>query len=230
MSRSTLLTTIDLPMSRHVSNTQDWLLLVTLSVIVSRPAISAAKQRDVFAAPQEAAHAKVPGRVTQADVSVDVQVLNAERTKDIFDLDLINKGVQPLFIKIHNASQQTYRFSKASVDAHHIPAALAARVAYDNLLLVGGRVVKYTVTSIPKAIFVKSHKNKKKDVKPALLNRETRAVFEKEEIADRNIKPKETLSGFLYLHLLAPHSHVTVTLINVQTQAPLVFDIPPHEP
>ena len=215
-------------MSRHVSNTQDWLLLVTLSVIVSRPAISAAKQRDLFAAPQEAVDAKVPGRVTQADVSVDVQVLNAERTKDIFDLDLIKKGVQPLFIKIHNTSQQAYRFSKAGVDAHYIPASLAAQAAYDNLLLVGGRVVKYTVTSIPKAIFVKSHK--KKDVKPALLNRDTRAVFEKEEIADREIKPNETLSGFLYLYPLASHSHVTVTLINVQTQAPLVFDIPPHEP
>lgn len=211
-------------MSRRISSTQGGLLLVTLSVIVSRPAISTAKRRDVFAAPQEAADAKVPGRVTQADVSVEVQVLDAEHTKDIFDIDLIKKRVQPLFIKIHNASRQTYHFSKASVDTHYLPASLAAQAAYDNPLLVGGRVVKHTVTSIPKAMFEKSHK--KKDVKPALLNRETRAVFEKEEIADRDIKPKETLSGFLYLHPLAPHGHVTVTLTNIQTNAPLVFTIP----
>jgi len=216
-------------MSRRASHSQDWLLLISLSAIVSRPTISTAKQRDLFAAPQEAVNATVPGRVTQVDVAVDVHILDTDQTKDIFDIDLIKKGIQPLFIKIHNASQQTYRFSKASVDVHYISASLAAQAAYDNPFLVGGRVVKYTVTSIPKAIFEKPH-HKKKDVKPALLNRDTRAVFEKEEIADRAIKPKETLSGFLYLHPLTPHSHVTVTLVNVQTQTPLVFDIPSHEP
>ncbi len=45
------------------------------------------------------------------------------------------------------------------------------------------------------------------------------------EIADATVEPNGSLVGYLFIHPIKPGSRITVKLINVQTQEPLVFDI-----
>ena len=193
--------------------------IVILTLALCLPRISEATHQG------NPAHPATPHshrRVEHAGVSVEVQVLDAEQTKDIFDTDLIRKDVQPLLIKIHNHSARTYRFRKTNVDAHPIAAAVAARKAYENPVLVGGQLIGRVVTSIPDRIFT-SHD--KASPRP-LLNREIQASFVKEEIPDADVGPHGSLAGLMYIQPRAPGSPTRVTLIDVQTQEPLVFEIP----
>ncbi len=200
-----------------------WLsVLLLLGLTVALPSVGEAAQR-LLDSPRSA-NASVPGRVQQAGVSVEVQVIDAEQTRNIFDVDLVGEGIQPLLIKIRNESGHTYRFSKASVDAHYLPAATVARKAYENPIVIGGEMIGRVVGVIPKVI-LPSTSHRQTPSQP-LFNREVRASFMREEIADGDIGPNGSLAGFMYVRPLAPGSRISVRLINVQTQEPLTFDIP----
>ena len=194
-----------------------WGAFTLIGVLVAGPATGQAAHA-LFESPHSAT---VPGRVQHEGVSVDVQVMDAEETKDVFDVDLIRQGVQPLVITIRNGSQATYRFRKADVDAHYIPAAVAATKAYENPVVVGGEIVEQTVRSLHQFIFPPP---KHMPGRP-ILNRNVQQSFVKEEIPDADIAPKGSLSGFLFLRAQAAGVPLRVTLINLQTQQPLVFDI-----
>ena len=166
-----------------------------------------------------------PWRVEHQGVTVEVQLIDAEQTTDIFSVDLLRKGVQPLLVKIRNDSAQTYQFKKFQVDAQYIPAAEAAKQAYDNPVAVGGRVVGRTLLSIPRGIF----KSRGTPQERPLLNAEVQASFVREEIPDRDIPVNSALAGLMDIKPLASGAHLTLTLIDVATSAPLIFEITPPE-
>ncbi|MBI2495605.1 MAG: hypothetical protein HYY90_00440 [Candidatus Omnitrophica bacterium] len=164
------------------------------------------------------------GRVEKAGVSVSVQVIGADEAGDIFGVNLVQRGVQPLLLEIRNGSGRQYRFAKANVDERYIPAATAARKAYEHPLLVGGQVIKRIVGSVPD-FMVRSGARHKPPPRP-IFNRTIQESFVKEEIADAEIGPNGSLKGFLYVRPLEPGAHLSVKLIDVQTQEPLAFDLP----
>ncbi|MBI3996177.1 MAG: hypothetical protein HY352_00815 [Candidatus Omnitrophica bacterium] len=193
-----------------------------MSLAVALPTLSAAKEGTIdLSLPVAVPH----GRMEQAGVSVDIDVLDAQHTVDIFDVDLIKKGVQPVMIKIHNHSMQTYRFKKSDVDAHYIPAAVAAKKAYENPVRIGGRFVRRAVGTIPRWLLnAPSGIAREHAADQPLLNREMQASFVRGEIADADIAPNATLEGFLYLKPLQPGVHVRIPLLNTSTQELLMFD------
>src|SRR3989338_2478009 len=88
-------------------------------------------------------------RIEKDGVSVAVDVLKPEDTEDVFGADLVRQGTQPLMLMIQNGSAETYRFRKADVDARYIPAAEAARHAYGNPIVTGGRMIGWAVWHVP---------------------------------------------------------------------------------
>ena len=158
--------------------------------------------------------------VEHAGVSVELQVLSAKETEEIFDVNLVRKRVQPLVIRIKNGSVVAYRFRKADVDEHYLPAATAAKQAYENPLVVGKSVVGRVLGYLPSKVF----KSPAKVPERPILNRTIQESFVREEIPDAEIGANGKLSGFLYVRPLAPGSFIRVKLINIQTQEPLVFE------
>ena len=169
-------------------------------------------------------HLITQGPVKQDGVSVSIQVLDPDETKDVFDIDLIGKGIQPLLIKIKNDGTATYRFSKSDVDAHYIPAATASTSAYENPVAVGRQVIHRIFSSAPELIF--TPRTRAKTPPRPIFNETVRQAFMREEIPDREIGPTGSLEGFLYVQPLQPDSHLAVKLINNQTQQPLLFEFP----
>ena len=212
----------------HVSNSTvnaQPLFVVTvlaISLTVALPTLSDATDRTMdLSLPVAAPH----GRMEQAGVSVDVEILDREHTVDIFDVDLVKKGVQPVMIKIHNQSTQTYRFKKADVDARYIPAATAAKRAYENPIRIGGRLVGRAVGTVPRWLLNSRREiEREQATDQPLFNREMQASFVQGEIPDAEVTPDGTLEGFLYLRPLEPGAHVRVRLLNTSTQEPLVFE------
>ena len=174
-------------------------------------------------ASDQAINAEAPERVEHAGVVVELHILSAKETEDIFDVNLVRKRVQPLVIRIKNDSGTTYRFRKADVDEHYLPAATAAKQAYENPLVVGKGVAGRVLGYLPSKIFKSSAKVPERPV----FNRTIQDSFVREEIPDGEIGSNGKLSGFLYVRSLEPGAPIRVTLINVHTQEPLLFEFEP---
>jgi hypothetical protein len=69
--------------------------------------------------------------VTQvkADVSVTAAVLSKKETKEAFDLDLYDKGIQPIWLEIENKSPEDYWFVRRGIDPNYFA---PLEVAYMN--------------------------------------------------------------------------------------------------
>ncbi len=200
--------------------TMSWTFLVVLTLVLSLSNLAQAGH-GIFPSTHGKQRAASTSGQQQEGVSVDLKVLDAEQAKDIFDADVVGKGVQPLLITIHNTSHQTYHFSKGNVDANYIPAAIAARAAYENPVVVGGRMVKRVLGVIPGWLM---QSDKHTSSRP-ILNQEIQRSVVKEEIPDRDIGPNGSLAGFMYVHRLASAKALSVRLINVQTQESLFFHL-----
>ena len=206
-----------------------WAITWTLSPLICFSGVSEAAHQ--LSDTLHPAQATTPERIQQAEVSVEAHPLDPEETLDIFEVDLISKGIQPHVIKIRNESQQTYRFAKTNVDAHYIPAATAAKAAFENLVLIGGKAIGEAVSAIPRWIFP-LHRNAphRTSLSRPVLNREVQASFVKEEIPDREIGPRGSLAGFMFLRPRSPGHSITITLVNAQTQTALIFEIQTPSP
>jgi len=166
-------------------------------------------------------------QIKKEQVTVAAEFLNTDLAANIFDTDLVGHGIQPLTIAIENRSNQTYAFRKSDVDEHYIPAAQAARAAYQNPVKAEGRAVGWLLLRIPKLIArVTSKRHRPSIASTQFVNRDIQADFVKEEIADTTIGPNGSLTGFMFLELPRQEGVLVVKLLNVQTQQPLVFEIP----
>lgn len=165
-----------------------------------------------------------PVAAEQEGVSVSVEVLEAGQAQDIFGPDLVRKGVQPLMIRIRNGSGRTYQFTKASVDQRYVTAARTARHAYENPLSMLRRTATWLLALLHRVVFPPPRTAAPAD-RP-YLPREVRADFAQEEIPDGLIGPNDSLEGFMFIRTRRRRvSHVTVTLIDTQTQEPLRFEL-----
>ncbi len=212
--------------------------LLVLALVVCLPNLSdAAHHRNKLSGSQsgslsgqgqghESRIADYAGRVVKANVSVVVERIGADQTKDIFGVDLVGRGVQPLTIQIQNRSGQTYTFRKANVDEHYISAAEAARYACPNPIITGLRFVRWIVCWIPAYILEQFVESFEGATRRPLTNQDIRAAFMKEEITDTAIGPNGSLSGFMFIRPPPRGSRLNMKLINVQTQEPLVFEVP----
>ena len=161
-------------------------------------------------------------RVEKAGVSVEVGVMSPEETSDIFGVDLIKRGIQPLMMTIRNGGAQTYRFRKADVDANYVPAAAVATHAYENPVVTGGRVAGWLLWHVPAFVFPSLQRGTRR---PA-LRRDVRRDFAREEIADTEIGPGGVARGFMFIRHREGGGPLMVRLLNVQTQDVLIIEIP----
>lgn len=169
-------------------------------------------------------------QIKKEQVTVGAEFLNTDLANNIFDTDLVGRGIQPLTIAIENRSNQTYAFRKADVDEHYIPAAQAAKAAYQNPVKAEGQAVGWFLLRIPKLIAsVTSKRHRPSLASGPFINRDIQADFVKEEIADTTIGPNGSLTGFLFLGLPRQERVLTIKLLNVQTQQPLIFEIPTED-
>lgn len=163
------------------------------------------------------------GEQKREGVFVRIEVIDAQQAEDIFDADMLGHKVQPLMVEIRNGSQQTYQFSKANVGAKQIPAETAARAAYENPIVVTGGIVGRVLSIIPRNVLPHRERH---DVSRPLLNRQIQASVVKEQIPDATVAPNGSLTGLMYVRPLGSNAKLRVTLINTQTNEPLVFDVP----
>ena len=205
---------------------------VALCLVCASPALSAEKTRPTPAAshhPSSLPH--YPGRLEQNGVSLEVEFFDPDLSVSVFGVNLLRHGIQPLTLLIQNRSQQTYTFQKAQVHARYIPAEQAAAYAYVNPV----EATVHTTTWLPK-VFMKSvagvvfPKNRKLSTPGPFMNEEIREHFAREEIPDAAIGPNGSLSGFVFIPPPEPGPSLHITLLNAQTQQPLVFDVPTTTP
>ena len=191
-------------------NASRWMVLVSFAVVMT-------------AVPCEATKKLVLRQgMTREGVTVEVQVLSAEEVKDIFGTDLVRRRVQPLLVKIHNGASQPYTFHKSGMAPPYMPAAQAARAAFENPIVVGGGLLKRGLGAVGRVILPVKKTAEERPVK----NSELQAMFVQEELRDGELKPGADAQGFVFTRALPPDQPLVVSLINTATQQLLVFEMP----
>ena len=172
-----------------------------------------------------------PHRIEQERVSVVADFLDAGRTRGVFDANLLAHGIQPVVLVISNGSDQAYRFSKAHVDAPVIPAAEAAKQAFRNQVAY---TVGYGISSIPRVILwawdcviMRGGAARAAHILVPYrwVNREITHDVVESEIAEATVAPHAFLTGVVFIRRVKPGRLVRLTLLNEQTQEPLVFEL-----
>lgn len=81
----------------------------------------------------------------QNNVYVGVSFMNKAEVQRYFDADLIDEGVQPIYMVIENGSEKTYLFSKESIGIPKMDSLQAAEKGERN---TGGRIAAYGAASL----------------------------------------------------------------------------------
>ncbi len=182
----------------------------------------------------------LPLHVEKEGVTVSAEFPDPERTAGLFHVNLLRNGVQPLFLIIHNGSNQPYRFSKAGVDGGYLPAVSAARWAQVHPAVSLARLIKWGLFFIP-GLIVESVAEPTTTLDfpvleaaaqrpPRTDHRQITAEFLRLEIADGEIGMDGTLTGVLFIRPPTLGRVIAMRLVNVQTQQPLVVEIPTPPP
>ncbi len=203
---------------------KSWRNSVTVVLVLCLSPLGYGSQQELRQA--DSAHAL--SQIEHAKVRVEVERYAADEAAAIFGADLLRHGIQPLSLVIDNRSPQAYLFWKANVDDGCLPAAEVAKVAYENLVEVGAHGLLWTAllpANVLRMVKKSVHKTTKASLAGPPTNQDIQADFVRREIADTTVGPNSSLAGYLFIHLLKPGSHITVKLINAQTQEPLVFDM-----
>ncbi len=205
-----------------------WTRALAFSLACCVPTLSAAapgqEGRPTRSPAASGFHAGIPVKVEKDRVAVAVQLLDAEHSQAVFDVDLLRRGIQPLVIEISNHSGTAYRFTKAHVDAQYIPADRAARYSYPNPVITTLRLAWWLVSFVPVMLFAQSV-TEAANRRPT-MNRDVRRDYAQGEITDATISPNGTLTGMLFIAPRKPGTPLTITLLNASTQEPLVFEVP----
>ncbi len=169
-----------------------------------------------------------------------VELIDREQAKQQFHADLLGVRVQPLMLVIHNESDQTYAFRKADVAQGYLPAASVARWAYVSPLETVARYLKWAVFFLPGLVFEAVIEpttaldfpgiEEAAQRPPPPNNQLIREDFMRHEIADTEIRPNDTVAGVLFTRPLKLGGVLPVTLINAQTQQPVVVEVPVPPP
>lgn len=175
-------------------------------------------------------------RLQQEQVSISVDLPDARQTKAIFHADLLSHHIQPLHLTIHNGSERPYLFRKASLDAHYIPAHDAARWACVPPIISGIEHLRWATFVLPGLLFETLIEPvttfdfpgmEEAASRPLASNRrEVVEDFVAHEFPDGPIAPGSAQSGVVLIHPPLLGRSLPLTLTDVTSQQPLVFDLP----
>ena len=171
-------------------------------------------------------------------VAVVADLIDSNRTKEVFNADLLRHRVQPLMVIIQNASHDAYVFRKTSVDKQYIPAAHVAKMASVSPMTQAVLYAKWFIFIIPGLLFDAIIEpastlefpgiSEAAQRPPRLDHQRIRGDFMDHEIGDGEIGPNSSRGGIMFIHPPTPGSRISIslTLINARTQRPLAFEIP----
>jgi hypothetical protein len=69
---------------------------------------------------------------SDGDITVTADVLTREETKEIFGVDFIDKGIQPIWIRIENTGKNSYWFVPHRLDPEYYSAMETANIGYGS--------------------------------------------------------------------------------------------------
>lgn len=177
------------------------------------------------------------GHAEQDGVSVLLTFIDRRRAQELFHTDLLGRGVQPLVMVLRNGSGQTYRFEKAHVDVPIIPAARAAQRSLVHPVVRVARFVKWGIWFLPgwlvesivePTLTLDFPGLEEAAQRPPTPDRQgVTADFLQHEMADGELGPDSVQTGMVFIRPLRMGQSISVRLINVHTQQPLVLRIPP---
>lgn len=206
-------------------------------------------RRDLWSPGERATHpielpsrelADYPGRVRKEGVSVVAALIGPSRATDVFGVDLLRNGVQPLLVIIRNDSPHPYLFRKANVDPKYLSAARVARLAEVHPTVAVARYLKWLFFIIPGFVFDTVVEPATTLEFPGMREAAQRpprahdpritADFVNNEIPDAEIRPQSSLAGVMFVRPLKLGGVLPVTLVNIDTRQPVIVEIPTPPP
>jgi len=157
-------------------------------------------------------------RQTVNDVSVAVEFFDAAQTKKTFQINLLSKGYQPVYIVIDNRSKATCVFNKSQIN----------KTCYDPLVIAKkcgfsakGRATSYGIGAV---LFFPL-------LAPAIVdgigakraNRNMKEDYATKEIKNGGISPNGLLSGVVFVDKMKTGEHFDIRLQNTETNETLLF-------
>ena len=174
-------------------------------------------------------------RAQQDDVTVLLQLLDAERAHAIFGVDFQRYDLQPVLIAIRNDSPRTYAFRHAGVVPRPVPAARVAGLASLHPIRIAAEHVRWLTFLVP-GLLVESLIEpltidfpgiEEAAQRPAVPNaRAVRAEFVRHELSEGLLDPDQTLAGVLFLRPFRLGSPVTISLLDVKSRQLLRLRVP----
>ena len=173
-------------------------------------------------------------RIQKEHVTVAVRFLTADQTRAAFHVDLHQRHIQPVLVMIRNDSDAAYRFNKASVDKRYFPAGRVARFAQVSRIAMARQYLRWLAFLIPGVLFdtvveptttiefpgIQGAAQRPPRAHPEAV----RAAFLRAEIPDGDVAPHRAQAGVVFIHPPRLGREFPITLVNVSTGQPLVFD------
>jgi len=155
------------------------------------------------------------------ELVVRVAVLDDRESDRFFGVPLAHRGVQPVWLEIHNRGQGSYRLRLASLDPNYFPPLEAAFV---NHFRIGRRLLEYGLLAwlfLPLLIFLPF-----KLLGARAANRRMNAFFVEKSIGWGLIRPGTTQAGFIFTSLDEGTKQICVPLFGTAGTKEFSFSIP----
>lgn len=152
------------------------------------------------------------------NVYVGVSFMDKAECQRYFDADLIDKGVQPIYMVIENGSEKTYLFSKESIG---IPKMDSLQASEKGERSTAGRIAGYGALSLilwPFLIPAIAD-----GISSSNANKSLRADYESKQIADGPIRPRVSRYGVFFSPVLQSGEEISISLIEQESKESLVF-------
>lgn len=176
---------------------------------------------------------------TRSLVTVAIEFLDHQQTREAFHADLLAHHIQPLNIRIDNGSPQAYQFRKADVGVPLVSAEEASDCVSRHPAVAVARWVKWAVFFLPGLFFdtvleptstLEFPGIREASQWPAENRQAIREEFLRREIPDGAVSSKAVLEGVLFIRPLPRGQLVPVSLEDLGTHEPLRFEVPTPAP
>jgi hypothetical protein len=155
------------------------------------------------------------------DLVVRVAVLDDRESERFFGVPLAHRGIQPVWLEIHNRGQGPYRLRLASMDPNYYPPLEAAFV---NHFRIGHRLLEFGLLAL---VFVHLWiLLPLKLLGARAANRRMNAFFVDQGIGWGLIRPGHEQAGFIFTALDEGTKHVGVRLLGTAGTKAFSFSIP----
>jgi hypothetical protein len=155
------------------------------------------------------------------EIQIQCAVLDDREGDRFFGASLAHRGIQPIWLQIHNRGTNSYRLRLASLDPNYFPPLEAAYVCHFR---IGRRLLEFGLLAL---LFIHLL-----IILPFKLigahraNRRMNAFFQEHGIGWGVIRPGDTLKGFVFTGLDEGTKQFTVKLIGTAGAKEYAFSIP----